>query len=63
MIFKRSVKIYVICVLLLIIVCVVLWHSMKSVTLFSAHIEDNKIDSDEVRQTTDDIKKLVGEWR
>lgn len=28
-----------------------------------AKLEDNKIDSDEVRQTTDDIKKLVGEWR
>lgn len=28
-----------------------------------AKLEDNKIDSDEVRQTTDEIKKLVGEWR
>lgn len=28
-----------------------------------AKLEDNKIDSDEVKQTTDEIKKLVGEWR
>ena len=59
MIFKRSVKIYVICVLLLIIVCVVLWHSMKSVTLFSAHVEDNKIDI-----TPEQISaiKEIGQW-
>lgn len=28
-----------------------------------AKLEDNKIDSDEVKQTTDEVKKLVGEWR
>lgn len=28
-----------------------------------AKLEDNQIDSDEVKQTTDEIKKLVGEWK
>ncbi len=59
MTFKTSAKIFVICLLLIIIVCAALWHSMKNVTLFSAHVEDNKIDI-----TPEQISAIqeIGQW-
>ena len=57
---KRSVKIYALCALLLIIVIAAMWHSMKNVTLFSAYIEEaDKIDI--TPQQISDIKE-IGQW-
>lgn len=56
---KRTIKFYALCALLLIIVLFVLWQHMRSTTLFSAHIEENKIDITPQQITS--IKE-IGQW-
>jgi len=56
---KRTIKLYALCALLLIIVFFVLWQHMRSTTLFSAHIEENKIDITPQQITS--IKE-IGQW-
>ena len=56
---KRTIKFYALCALLLIIVLFVLWQYMRSTTLFSAHIEENKIDITPQQITS--IKE-IGQW-
>lgn len=56
---KRTIKFYALCALLLIIVLFVLWQHMRSTTLFSAYIEENKIDITPQQITS--IKE-IGQW-
>ncbi len=56
---KRTIKFYALCALLLIIVLFVLWQHLRSTTLFSAHIEENKIDITPQQITS--IKE-IGQW-
>lgn len=56
---KRTIKFYALCALLLIIVLFVLWQHMRSTTLFSAHIEEKKIDITPQQITS--IKE-IGQW-
>ena len=56
---KRTIKFYALCALLLITVLFVLWQHMRSTTLFSARIEENKIDITPQQITS--IKE-IGQW-